>query len=186
MRGTVALILGIALTGCGLLPPPDAGIPIGDVDTAARQIRTGGPASAPNGPAVEILRGRIDELLSVVVQRDAVGVCMGISRGAHGGETCSPVPAGGPQDPFGGVSTGGGDGAVFEIAGISALDVASVVVEIEDGSVARALIVSLEPAGIGANAFFVYLRDLVPHSLVALADDGSELGRLTIVAPILP
>lgn len=172
------------LVGCGLLPAPDAGIQIAELDTTPRRIETGGPASNPAGPAVEIVRGRVDEILSVVVQRDAAGVCMAIHRGGDGSQICGPLPGEEGMGAFGPVSTGGQEGApVFEVAGIVDPTVASVILELEDGMRASGLLVPLEPAGIDGSAFFVYLPQIVPNSLVALDQDGDELGRLEMTDP---
>ncbi len=188
MRGVpVGLILATALAGCGALPAPDVGIQIAELDTTPRRIETDGPADVPTGPAVEILRGRVDEILSVVVQRDAGGLCLAIFRGGHGSTACGPIPGeGGEQGPFGPVSTSGEGDPVFEVAGTVGPDVASVVLELEDGSRASALLISLEPAEIDASVFLIYLPGLVPNSLVALGADGDELDRLTMRAPNQP
>lgn len=179
--------LGAAVVGCGLLPRPDVGIQIAELDTNPRQIHTGGPAGTPTGPAVEILRGRVDELLSVVVQRDADGVCLAIFRGGNGSTSCGPLPAEAGMGAFGSVSTGGGEGdPVFEVGGIVDSTVSSVVLELGDGSRASALLVPLAPAEIDASAFLVYLPQRVANHLVAYADDGTELGRLTMTLPAAP
>lgn len=178
------LVLAAALGGCGLLPEPDAGIRIAELDTTPRQIQTGGPAHRPTGPAVEIIRGRMDELLSVVVQRDGDGACLAIFRGGNGSTSCGPLPGNAEMGPFGQVTTGGGDqDAVFEVGGILDSSVGSVVIELDDGRRASALMVPLGPAEIDGSAFLVYLPRQLPGALVAYAEDGTELARLMITAP---
>ncbi len=188
IRPRLSAVLAAALiVGCGLLPEPDVGIEIAELDATPRQIETGGPADAPEGPAVEIVRGRVDEILSVVVQRGAAGVCLAIYRGAHGSTSCGPIPGeDGVLEPFGMVSSSQEGDPVFEVAGIVAPTVASVVLELEDESRASALLVSLQPAEIDASAFFVYLSEGVPHSVVALGPDGEELARLFWAVPNQP
>lgn len=181
------LVLGAGVAACGLLPEPDAGIQITELDTNPRQVHTGGPADGPTGPAVEIVRGRVDELLSVVVQRDAEGVCLAIFRGGNGSTSCGPLPGEAGMGAFGLVSTGGGEqDPVFEVGGIVDSSVASVVLELDDGRRATALLVPLAPAELDASAFLVYLPDPVPNALVAYADDGTELGRLVMTPPVVP
>ncbi len=173
--------------GCGLLPEPDAGIQIAELDTNPRQIHTGGPAARPTGPAVEIVRGRVDELLSVVVQRDADGACLAIFRGGNGSTICGPLAGEADMGAFGPVTTGGGErDPVFEVGGIVDSSVSSVVLELDDGSRASALLVPLAPAELDASAFLVYLPEPVPTALVAYADDGTELGRLVMTPPVVP
>ncbi len=181
-------LVSVLLGACGLIPAPDAGIAIDDLDTNPRQIETDGPAARPDGPAIEILRGRVaDDLLSVVVQRAVDGVCMGVFRGSHGGSACGPLPGAGVAGaaPFGPILSGslGDDDPVAETAGIVGRDVASVVIDVGDGRRARATMVSLAPADVDAQAFFIYLPEPTRGSVIALAADGSELGRLVIMLP---
>ena len=189
---SIAVTAAVA-AGCGLLPAPDAGLPIEELSTEPRELEHS-LADTPTGPHVEVLSGEIGgDHLSVVLQRDAEGACMAIWRGADGSQACGSIAGGALGAAFGVVMVGGvpgpGEegGGLVELAGIVASDVVAVVAELDDGAEGHARLVSLEAAQVDGQAFLLYLpAGAVPRVLVARGDGGVELERLELHMPGRP
>jgi hypothetical protein len=186
--GATAIAIGVALVGCGVIAPPDAGVPIEGVETTGRDL-PGSLADNPNGPHVELMTGDVaGEEVEFVVQRDGEGVCFAVRRPPDGSQGCGPLP--GEDGPFGMVMSDsppeadGADGTPVMAAGLVVAEVASVVAELEDGREARAVLFPLAPAQVEGSGFVVYLPADAPQAaIVARGADGAELGRLEYAAP---
>ena len=184
----MSLGIGMALAGCGLMAPPDAGLPIEDVQMSGREL-PGSLADNPTGPHVELMTGDVaGEEVEVAMQRDGAGACFVARRPPESSQTCGPLP--GEDGPFGMVMTGGppeADGAnatPVMAAGLVVADVASVVAALEDGREARAVLFPLAPAQLDGSGFVVYLPAGAPQAAIVARDaDGTELGRLEYQAP---
>jgi hypothetical protein len=186
--GRIALAaLALGMAGCGSLGEPDAGLPIEDVETSGRML-PGSLAENPTGPHVELLTATVDgRELEIVMQRDGNGVCFALRRPPDSAQSCGPLPgaAGDFGEGFGMVMTGSGpveEGdppRPLELSGLLSAEVEAVLVEFDDGREARAVLFPLAPAQVEGSGFVVYLPAGAPdHSVVALAADGTELGRL--------
>lgn len=117
--------------------------------------------------------------VKLTAQQDANGACIGAYRGSDGVQACGQLPGDQPEfGPF---------GMTFhdprQVGGLVASDVASVVAELAGGGRAEALMVSLDPAGIDAQGFLIYLpKGAAERWLVAMGADGAELSRLEFQA----
>lgn len=180
-RSALALVAAAAVTSCGVLPPPDAAVPIESLELEPRRIQ-GDVATAPRGAAMELLSGVVDGgRLAVVAQRDADGLCLA-AWGADGGSMCGALPDWeigriGPTMVF------GEDEPPFRVMGFAAPEVAEVVLELEGDRRARATLVSLDPIGVEGSAFIVHVATADAHGLVGLDEDGAEIVRLEVVRP---
>jgi hypothetical protein len=182
-RSVLAILIAAVAAGCGLLPQPDAALPIENLDVEPRRI-DGAIANAPTGPNTELLRGFVaGDRLALVAQRDGDGICLAVWRGAHGGTMCGDLPGGDGMGPIGPTMVTGQDAAPFEVIGIAVPEAAEVVLELDDDRRARAVLVSLGPVGVAGNAFIVHLARAQAHALVALDADGAEIARLTFSGP---
>lgn len=188
--GVASVVLVLAATSCGIAEPPDAGVPLEEVRTTGRPL-PGQLAENPTGPHVELLTAVVaGQEAEVAMQRDGVGACFAVRRPPASLSSCGGLP--GEDGPlgsvFGMVVTDGppesDPGAPIVTAGLVTAEVASVLVELENGSTARAVLFSLDPAGVTGSGFLLYLpTDASPRALVARDDDGEELARLEFSAP---
>jgi hypothetical protein len=177
---SVLLVMAIAV-GCGLLPPPDAGVPIESLRLEPRPIQ-GDVAPDPAGPAMELLSGRVDGgRLQVVAQPDAGGFCIAV-WGGGGGTWCGGPPRG-PMGPLDAFSIFAQDQAPYRVVGVTAPEVAEVVLELEGGRRARAMLVSLAPIGVAGHVFVIHLPTADGLALVGLDARGVEISRGQIVQP---
>ena len=184
----MSLGIGMALAACGVMAPPDAGLPIEDVQMSGREL-PGRLADNPAGPHVELMTGDVaGEEVEVAMQRDGGGVCFVVRRPPASSQSCGPLP--GEDGPFGMVIADGppeNDGAnatPLMAAGLVVAEVASVVAVLEDGREARAVLFPLAPARLDGSGFVVYLPADAPQAaIVARDEDGAELGRLEYQAP---
>jgi hypothetical protein len=186
--GATAIAIGVALVGCGVVAPPDAGVPIEGVETTGRDL-PGSLADNPSGPHVELMTGDVDgEEVEVAMQRDGDGVCVAVRRPPESSTACGELP--GEQGPFGSVMSGsapepdGGNGTPVMAAGLVVAEVASVVAVLEDGREARAVLFPLAPAQVEGSGFLIYLPAGAPQAAIVARDaDGAELGRLDYQGP---
>jgi hypothetical protein len=186
------VVVALAAAGCGIFAEPDAGLPIEDVRTTGRPL-PGALADRPTGPHVELLTGTVaGEEIEVAMQRDGEGVCFAVRMPPESGEACAErigdqplVEAFGPVMPIG-FSDPDSDpsGHPQLVAGLVAPDVEAVVAELESGAVARATLFPLAPAQVDGSGFVVALPiGAGHHAILAFDADGTEIGRLEVVAP---
>jgi hypothetical protein len=175
------------LAACSVvLPAPDAGIPIEDVDTEPRQVEVDAHVASATGPTVEVLRGRVQgSAFALSVHATAEGFCSLLSRDSGTSGSCGPLPGEGMPEfgPFGSFGHGGGDadGAVA-VSGVVSKDAAAVWVELDGGERARMLLIDLAPAEIDAQAFVGFLdAGAALHAIVALDGLGNEIGRVPLI-----
>jgi hypothetical protein len=181
VRVAIALLVTAVAAGCGLLPGADAGIPIESLELEPRPVQ-GDVAREPAGPARELLRGRVDGgLLQVVAQPDAEGLCIAV-WGGGGVSWCGPRP-GGPMGPLDAFSVFGQDRAPYRIVGVTAPEVAEVVLELEDDRHARAVLVSLAPIGVAGKVFIIHVPTTEGLGVVGYDARGVEISRGQIVRP---
>ncbi len=181
--GATGFAIALVLVGCGVMAPPDAGLPIEAVETTGREL-PGSLADNPAGPHVELMTGDVaGEEVEVVMQRDGQGVCFAVRRPPESSTACGELP--GEGGPFGMVMTGsppeadGANATPMMAAGLVVAEVASVVAELEDGREARAVLFPLASAQIEGSGFVVYLPADAPQAaIVAYDGDGIELERL--------
>jgi hypothetical protein len=186
--GAAGFAIALVLAACGVMAPPDAGLPIEGVQTTGREL-PGSLADNPTGPHVELMTGDVaGEEVEVVMQRDGQGVCFAVRRPPEGSTACGELP--GEGGPFGMVMTGsppeadGSNAAPVMAAGLVVAGVASVVADLDDGREARAVLFPLVPAQIEGSGFVVYLpADARQAAVVARDADGIELERLEYHAP---
>jgi hypothetical protein len=187
--GATGIAISVALVGCGVIAPPDAGLPIEGVETTGRDL-PGSLADNPTGPHVELMTGDVaGEEVEVAMQRDGDGVCFAVRRPPEGSTACGQLP--GEDGPFGMVMNGsapepdGGNGTPMMAAGLVVAEVASVVAMLEDGREARAVLFPLAPAQVEGSGFVVYVpaEAAVGSAIVARGADGAELGRLEYDGP---
>ncbi len=168
------------IAGCGPAALEDVGIVIENLELEPRRIE--GPlADVPTGPLVEVMRGSVAGVsVKFTAQEDANGACIGAYRGSDGVQACGQLPGDQPEfGPFGITFPGGPEDDPRQVGGLVASDVASVVAELAGGGRAEALMVSLDPAGIDAQGFLIYLpKGAAERWLVAMGADGAELSRL--------
>lgn len=181
-RRLAAFAIGLVVTACGLVAPPDAGLPIEGIETTGREL-PGSLASNPTGPHVELLTGEVaGQEIEVVMQRDGNGVCFDVRRAPEGSQSCGEVP--GENGPFGMVMSSAspadaGNGMPAMVAGLVVPQVASVVAELADGRTAQAVLFPLAPAQVEGSGFVLYLPADAPQDAIVARDaDGTELGRL--------
>ena len=180
----------MVLTACGLLDPPDAGVPLEDVRTTGRML-PGQLADAPDGPHVELLTATVaGREVEIVMQRDDAGACVAIRRPPASSTACGAVAGDDAAvgSTFGVVlvdaPSSGDPSAPLAVSGLVTAEVGSIRVELEDGSTARAVMFPLAPAGVEGSGFVVYLpADARQQSLVAFDAGGIELERLEFSAP---
>lgn len=182
--------LGAAATGLALvaacsvvISPPDAGVPITEFDTEPRPAQEQNIEQA-TGPIIEVARGEVDgDAFSFVVHRSAAGACTFLNRESSGNGSCGPLPGEGLPEfgPFGMMATTGGPDVPAEVIGLVSGHVASVRVEMEDGTSAQARLVDLAPAEMDAQAFIAFLP---PHASVtavlALDLAGTVVARVPL------
>ncbi|MDQ4036293.1 MAG: hypothetical protein M3153_10215 [Chloroflexota bacterium] len=187
--GATGIGISVVLLGCGVIPPPDAGVPIEGVETTGRDL-PGSLADNPNGPHVELMTGDVaGEEVEVAMQRDGDGACLAVRRPPDSSTGCGELP--GEHGPFGVVMTGsapepdGGNETPVMAAGLVVAEVASVVAVLEDGREARAVLFPLAPARVEGSGFVVYVPATAPvgSAIVARGADGAELGRLEYDGP---
>jgi len=184
-RRWAGLGAGVVLAACAVIAPPDAGIPAEDVRTTGRAL-PGTLADDPTGPHVELLTATVaGQEMEIAMQRDGGGTCIAVRRPPASVQGCGGLPGDdGPMGTvFGLVVTDGppeaDPGGPVMVAGLVTADVGAVVAELEDGSMARAVLFSLAPADVEGSGFVLYLQpDLGQRSLVAHDVSGSELARL--------
>jgi hypothetical protein len=181
--GATGFAIALVLVGCGVMAPPDAGLPIEGVETTGREL-PGSLADNPTGPHVELMTGDVaGEEVEAAMQRDGDGVCFVVRRPPESSTACGELP--GEDGPFGMVMTGsapepdGANATPVMAAGLVVAEVASVVAELEDGREARAVLFSLAPAQVEGSGFVVYLPVDAPQAAIVAYDaDGTELERL--------
>ncbi len=186
--GATGIAISIALVGCGVVAPPDAGLPIEGLESTGREL-PGSLADNPTGPHVELMTGDVaGQEVEAAMQRDGGGVCFAVRRPPESSTECGELP--GDDGPFGLVMTGSapephaGNGTPLMAAGLVGAEVASVVAELEDGREARAVLFPLAPAQVDGSGFVVYLPADAPQAAIVARDaDGTELERLEYHAP---
>lgn len=189
----VGVTLGLA--ACTVFEPVPLDAPrLENVDTEPIPAQFEAHAMDAEGPVVEILRASVggDDIF-VRAARGTDGICIQLwhdgGLGGGGGGGCGGLPGGMLGDTFGTLAAGGGTGRYQEASGVVAADVADVAVEQRGGRPVRAVVVSLEPAGVEANYFLAVLpEEAVPEAIVALGADGSIIDRfrLETVQPAPP
>jgi hypothetical protein len=179
-RGFVAAIVVIGaalLAGCSFLAPEPS---------------PPGPHEMPEpiGPVVEIGRGESARgPWRYTVYESQIGTCTRIEFLDVGGE--GPSSCGGTlrvEPPGAAVSllgVGSGTGAPWTVEGTASDDVAQLWIEVSDGGrVPVVPLMSLEPAGLDGQIFYVELPDdRRPRALVAIDTDGETLSEVPIDAP---
>ena len=171
MRRIGLLLPMLVLAGCGLLP---MGGPQPVIEGLER-----------SGPTIELGRGTtmgVEWRYSVYPSN--IGWCTQVDHEHGGGSACGgQLMVTGPL-----TLTGGGAGSNIPnyVEGIASDDVAAVWAERADGERAPAILMSLAPARFEGQMVIAWFSpDEDWESLVALAADGTELGRQPI-APFLP
>ncbi len=185
-RPTLLVPFALAAAGCGLLAEPDAALPLEGVQTTGRQL-PGAMAERPTGPHVELITGTINgEELEIAMQRDGDGACFVVRLPPDSNEACGQIldaqALGGGFSlalPLESGAEGAPTGRPLILAGLTVPDVDAVVAELGSGAVARATLFPLEPAQVDGVGFVLALPPGTgSHALVALAADGTELGRV--------
>lgn len=172
-----------------VMPVPDAGIAVDELDLQPRPGQRDALGEAPTGPVMELVRGTVaGERFSLTAHASRDGACTWMEREMSGGGGCGALPGEGPGGGthFGMIGLGGGDGSPAEVTGLVSAAVRSVVVETDAGP-AAATLVSLEPAEIEAQLFIAFVPgDAVVEAVVALDGAGAEIGRIDVGTPLGP
>jgi hypothetical protein len=165
LAGGIALAVTVA--GCGFTevvtpePPDPAAIPSGPIEAHGEE---------PTGPIVEVGSGQLQGIgWRYVVYPAEEGWCTQLETPSVVTSACGdPVPAG--DQAFGSVGHGDGEGDTTAVDGIVSADTATVWLIGEGGRRSPATLMSLEEAGLEAQAF------------VGFAPPGVTLTHLQAVA----
>jgi len=185
------VIIAAALAACAsIMPPPDSGVSITEMDLEPRIVDgpPGGPP--PNGPVVEVARGTVDGAsYRMTVYRQGEGLCIDTawSSGESLGCGAPPGDAVTGHEVFGMTGFSGADDAAHDVSGVVRSDVDAVVINTARNGQVQAVMVPLDAADIDAAAFFAFLPPGVDtEALVALGADGEILESFTPLRPAGP
>lgn len=190
---SVAVVLG--LVGSFLQAPrvgddgADASVPMEQLDLTPQPIENPSVAGVPDaegaiGDVVQLARGRAANVtFRLVAYRSGAGNCLWFEHAGQAASGCAPIPE---QDPASDGVVGmtlyrldpASDG---HLVGLVAGDAARVQVRSADGRRAEARIIDLEPAGIAAQAYLVFLPiGFEAEHLEVASSDGTRLTELQL------
>ena len=184
-RGSLVLLGGAALLGCGLFAGPDIALPIANLDLEPKPGHVEVPMIEPQGPPVVIASGEVSgEAFTLTVYPTEGGLCMSLAAPTHRGGGCGPGPGDGlPEfERFGMISQADVESGISEVDGLVDPDVATVWVVTGDGQRANAVLIPLDIDGMGAAVFLVFLPEGA-HAVAVVAADAS--GQVLEEFPLL-